>query len=174
VDEPDHVQRNDLGPTIAETEIWDCRLSFRRQRGSGDLWCVVSGPLTVIAVPFVPAHVLDQVRKHRDPSDPLGQHARGRYATWQQVRIDDNLVIAVRGRGSDLQWHYLFGDGTPFGGGGSWLPTARPVPLIERVRLWFVLQRLRQRQQIEDLFTAEIGEVQEAFHAGIFDSASRS
>ena len=37
-----------------------------------------------------------------------------------------------------------------------------------------VLQRLRERQQIEDLPALEIGEVEKAFHAEIFDSASRS
>jgi hypothetical protein len=135
VDEQDQVQRNDLGATIAETTILDCRLAFRRQRASGDLWCVVSGPLTVIALPLVPSDVLDQVRRHRDLSDPLAQRARGRYVKWQQVRIDDDLIIAVRARANDLEWHYLFGDGTPFGGGGSWLPTARSAPLLERLQL---------------------------------------
>jgi hypothetical protein len=136
VDERDHVLRNDLEDSIAEIAIWDCRLAFRRQRVSGDLWCVVSGPLGVIALPFVPSNILDQVRRRRDLSDPLAQRARGRYAKWQQVGIDDDLIIAVRARARDLQWHYLFGDGTPFGGGGSWLPTARPAPLVERVQLW--------------------------------------
>ena len=44
----------------------------------------------------------------------------------------------------------------------------------ERPRLRLLLQRLGKRQQIEDLLAREIGEVQEAPHAGIFDSASRS
>ncbi len=44
----------------------------------------------------------------------------------------------------------------------------------ERLRLRLVLQRLRQRQQIEDLLAAEIGEIEEALHAGIFASASRN
>ena len=44
----------------------------------------------------------------------------------------------------------------------------------ERVRLRLVLQRLRERQQIEDLLALEIGEVEKALHAGIFDRASRS
>jgi hypothetical protein len=41
-------------------------------------------------------------------------------------------------------------------------------------RLGFVLQRLRQRQQVEHLLTAEIGKAQETPHAGIFDKASLS
>ena len=96
----------------------------------------MSGPLAVIRLALVPSSVLDQVRRRRDPLDPLARRARGRYAGWEQVGIDDDLIIAVRARAHDLEWHYLFGDGTPFGGGGSWLPTARPVPLIERVQLW--------------------------------------
>ncbi|TMF79294.1 MAG: hypothetical protein E6I18_07480 [Chloroflexi bacterium] len=136
MDEHDYVLRNDLDEAIVETSLGDCRLAFRRQRRSGDLWCVVGGPLAVIAVPLIPAGILEQVRDHRDPTDPLARRARGRYAKWQQVRVDDDLLIAIRGRASDLQWHFLFGDGTPFGGGGSWLPTARRASLLDRLRLW--------------------------------------
>jgi hypothetical protein len=136
MDEHDQVVRHDLGNVIAEAAVRDCRVAFRRQRGSQDLWCVVSGPVAVIAVPVLPAMVLAQVRTHRDPSDVLASRARGRYATWQQVRIDDDLLIAVRGRGSHLEWHTTFGDGTPFGGGGCWLPTASGETLLERAQLW--------------------------------------
>ena len=41
-------------------------------------------------------------------------------------------------------------------------------------RLRLVLERLRERQQIEDLLALEIGEIEEALHAEIFASASRS
>ena len=44
----------------------------------------------------------------------------------------------------------------------------------ERARLRLVLQRLRERQQIEDLLAAEIGEIEKALHAEIFASASLS
>lgn len=116
--------------------IRDCRLVFRRQRVTEDLWYVVSGPLGVIAMPVMPADILEQVRTCRDPTEPLARRARGRYAKWQQVRIDDDLLIAIRARGSHLEWHSMFGDGTPFGGGGSWLPTARRESLLERAQLW--------------------------------------
>ena len=44
----------------------------------------------------------------------------------------------------------------------------------ERPRLRPVLQGLRERQQIEDLVAAEVGQIEEALHAGIFDKASQS
>jgi hypothetical protein len=94
-------------------------------------------------MPMMPANILEQVRTHRDPTEPLARRARGRYAKWQQVRIEDDLLIAVRGRGSHLEWHPMFGDGTPFGGGGSWLPTARRESLLERAQLWLAGYRGR-------------------------------
>lgn len=150
MDEHDQVVRNDLGDVIAEAAVRDCRIAFRRQRGSQDLWCVVSGPVAVIAMPVIPATVLAQVRTHRDPSDALALRARGRYATWQQVRIDDDLLIAIRARGSHLEWHTTFGDGTPFGGGGGWLPTAGRESLLERAQLWLSGYRGRHVEFIRD------------------------
>jgi hypothetical protein len=136
MDDQDPVLRNHLGDVVAEVTVRDCRLAFRRQRATEDIWCVVSGPLATIAMSVMPADVLDQVRTYRDPTDTLARRARGRYAKWQQVRIDDDLLFAVRGRGSHLEWHPMFGDGTPFGGGGGWLPTARRESLLERAQLW--------------------------------------
>jgi hypothetical protein len=37
-----------------------------------------------------------------------------------------------------------------------------------------ILQGLREREQIENLLAAEVGEIQKAFHAGMVESASRS
>lgn len=136
MDEQNHVLANDLGNVIVRMAVRDCQIAFRRQRASGDLWCVLNGPLAVIALPVIPARILEQVRSHRDPTDVLALRSRGRYAKWQQVRIDDDLLIAFRARGSHLEWHHLFGDGTPFGGGGSWLPTVRRESLLQRARLW--------------------------------------
>ena len=42
----------------------------------------------------------------------------------------------------------------------------------ERARLGLVLQRLRQRQQIQNLVAAEISEAQKTLHAEIFARAS--
>jgi hypothetical protein len=75
-------------------------------------------------VPSILAGVLARVDRQ------AGQRSRSRYAKWQRVRIDDDLLIAFRARGSDLEMHYLFADGAPFGGGGGWLPTARRAPLL--------------------------------------------
>jgi hypothetical protein len=135
VNERDQVLENDLGDVIAEMPIRDCRLEFRQQRATGDLWCIVSGPLAVIAREVIPADILARVRTQRDPTDPLARRARGRYAKWQHARIDDDLLIAMRARGNHLEWHHTFGDGTPFGGGGGWLPSARRESLLERARL---------------------------------------
>jgi hypothetical protein len=44
----------------------------------------------------------------------------------------------------------------------------------QRLRLRPVLQRLREREQVEHLFAAEIGEVEKAVHAGIFARASHN
>jgi hypothetical protein len=38
VNERDQVLENDLGDVIAEMPIRDCRLEFRQQRATGDLW----------------------------------------------------------------------------------------------------------------------------------------
>lgn len=136
MNESDYVARNDLGDVVAEVVLLDCRLTYRRQRGTGDVWCVVSGPRAVIANEVIRADVLEQVRAHRDPADPVRLRARGMYAKLPQVRINEDLLIAVRARGDRLEWHSMFGDGTPFGGGGGWLPTARRTSLLERAKLW--------------------------------------
>jgi len=36
----------------------------------------------------------------------------------------------------------MFGDGVPFGGGGSGLPTARRPSLLERVQMWISGRRV--------------------------------
>ena len=128
MDDNDHLVRNDLGGVIVDVPVKDCRLEFRRQRGTSELWCVAIGPLATLARPLLPADVMARVDRK------AGQGSRARYAKWQRVRIDDELLIAFRARGSDLEFAYLFSDGAPFGGGGGWLPTARRAPLLERAR----------------------------------------
>jgi hypothetical protein len=126
----DPVVRNGLGDVIATAAMRDSRLEFRRQLGTGDLWCIGIGPLATIAVPLLPGNAVAR-------ADRLaGQRSRARYAKWQRVRIDDDLLIAFRARGSDLEFAYLFGDGAPFGGGGGWLPTAQRATLLERAQMW--------------------------------------
>ena len=132
----DHVVLNDLGDVIAAVPVGDCRLEFRHQRHTGDLWCVSSGPLGSIALPVLDARGLAQGSR-RDAMDRRhGERSRPRYAKWQQVPINDDLLIAFRARGSDVEFAYLFGDGSPFGGGGGWLPTARRATLLEHAQRW--------------------------------------
>jgi hypothetical protein len=150
VEKQDPVVRHDLGDIVTEVAVRDCRLAFRRQRGTEDLWCVVSGPLAAIALMVMPAQILEQVRNHRDPTDALARRARGRYRNWQQVRIDDDLFFAIRARGGHLEWHPMFGDGTPFGGEGSWLPSARRESLLERAQLWLSGHRGRNVEFLRD------------------------
>jgi hypothetical protein len=70
--------------------------------------------------------------KHRSISVVQLDHA----IALADIAIDDDLLIAVRARGHLLEWHTMFGDGTPFGGGGGWLPTAQRASLLERATLW--------------------------------------
>jgi len=130
VKENDQVERNDLGEVVVTTPVGDCRLEFRRQRGSGDLWCVGSGPLGVMAWPVMRADGLVHARRLALSDPQIGLRSRARYEKWQQVRINDDLLIAIRARGSELALGYLLADGRPFGGGG-----AAPAN-ITRVRGW--------------------------------------
>jgi len=107
VDDNDHLVRNDLGGVIVDVPVGDCRLEFRRQRGTSELWCVTIGPLATLARPMLRADVMARVDRK------AGQGSRARYAKWQRVRIDDELLIAFRARGSDLEFAYLFSDGAP-------------------------------------------------------------
>ena len=139
--ENDQVERNDLGEVVVTTPVGDCRLEFRRQRGSGDLWCVGSGPLGVIAWPVMSADGLVHARRLAASDPHVGLRSRARYEKWQRVRINDDLLIAIRARGSELALEYLLADGRPFGGGGAALPTARRAKLLERARMWLSRRR---------------------------------
>lgn len=136
MNENDQIVRNDLGDVIADAQVADCRLEFRRQRGTGDIWCVASGPLAVIAVPVLSGRGVGEASRLAALDHHVGQRSRSRYANWQRARITDDVLIAFRARGSDLEFAYLLGDGRPFGGGGGWLPTARRATLLERVQMW--------------------------------------
>jgi hypothetical protein len=132
----DPVRRERLGDPIATVVLNDCQLTFRRQLGSNDVWCVATGPLGAVALPLIEDAALRRVRAGRaargaSRDESSRQKFRGRH----QVQIDDDFVVAVRADGNRLSYGYLFGDGAAFGGGGSGLPTLRRLNLLARARL---------------------------------------
>ena len=137
MDERGFIAHYDLGPAVATTDLGDCRLSFHEQRTSGDVWCITTGPRGTVALPFIQRQPFLQVLRDR-PAAPGGARgrARARYATWQHVRISDDLTVALRARGEALDFEYLFADGMPFGGGAAGLPTALRASPLERFQLW--------------------------------------
>jgi hypothetical protein len=137
VDERGFIAHYDLGAPVATTDLGDCRLWFHAQQSSGDVWCLMTGPRGTLALPLIQREPFLQVL-HDRPTARAGIPARAgeRYATWQQVRISDDLTVALRARGDALEFGYLFADGVPFGGGGAGLPTARRASVLERVQLW--------------------------------------
>lgn len=137
MDDEEVIRREELGDAVAELAISDCKLAFRRQRGTRDLWSVVTGPLGTIAAPVLRGEVLDRVRHGRQsPADPRVGRAARRYRDWARVRIDEDLVLAVRARGNQVDLEFLFSDGMPFGGASGGLPTNRRPNLTQRVQLW--------------------------------------
>jgi hypothetical protein len=136
-DEGELIAQHDLSASIATVHLEDCRLSFHRQRSTGDAWCLATGPLGTFAMPMIKKSVLAQVLRHRQAAPgALAQRAPERHAKWQRVTIGDDVVLALRARGNALDFEYLFTDGTPFGGGSSGLPTARRAGVIERAQMW--------------------------------------
>jgi len=137
VDEGGFIARDDLGPSVATTDLGDCRLSFHEQRTSGDLWCITTGPRGTMAMPCIQREPFLQVL-HDRPTAPgaASGRARARYATWQQVRISGDLTVALRARGEALDLEYLFADGMPFGGGAAGSPAALRASLLVRFQLW--------------------------------------
>jgi hypothetical protein len=137
VNEDEVVEKERLGPPLGTVEFWDCRVSFRRQDGTDDVWSVTSGPLGTFATRLIEAGALRQVQAGRAKRDAsFDESSRRRTRGWPRVRIDSDFVVALRGRGNWLELAYLFGDGAAFGGASSGLPTSRRASLRERVGLW--------------------------------------
>lgn len=135
LNEQDPVAREGLSDPIGIVELNDCRVTFRRQVATNDLWSVVSGPLGTFAFCLIEDEVLRRVQAGRPGRDPSrDESSRRRTTGWEQVRIEGDLVIAVRARGDRLSYAHLFGDGAAFGGGESWLPSVRRSGLLERAR----------------------------------------
>lgn len=127
---------NDLGDVIDAAEVQDCLLEVRKKRGTGDVWVVARGPLATTAIPLLSAAGLENARQLQEHDTLIGVSSRRRYAHWPRLRADDHALIAFRARGDDLEFVFLLGDGRPFGGGGSWLPTARRASIRERAQMW--------------------------------------
>jgi len=135
VGEQGWIEREHLGEPLAVVPVLDCRVSFRRQLESNDLWCIVTGPLGTFAHNVLPEAVLRQVQRGRATRDSSRDAAaRKRTQGWQQVRIEDDLTIALRAGEGRLSMACLFGDGAPFGGAETGLPTTLRPGLFDRVR----------------------------------------
>jgi hypothetical protein len=63
VGEQGWIEREHLGEPLAVVPVLDCRVSFRRQLESNDLWSVVTGPLGTFAHNVLPEAVLRQVQR---------------------------------------------------------------------------------------------------------------
>ena len=137
MNESDPVEREKLGPPVASVIIRDCRIRFHRQIGSEDVWCVTTGPLGTIPVRLIPNDVLQRVIRSRTSRDPSHDaSSRLRSLKWARVRIDDSLLVAVRARGNNVEFAFLFSDGAGFGGASSGLPTDRLPSPFELLRSW--------------------------------------
>ena len=137
MNEDDVVDRERLGPPLGTIEFWDCRVAFRRQAGTNDVWRVLTGPLGTFATRLIEDEALRQVQMRRTERDASrDRSSRRRTRGWPQVRIDTDFVIALQPRGTWLEMAFLFADGAGFGGSFSGLPTMRKPRLSERVALW--------------------------------------
>jgi hypothetical protein len=138
VDESDQVDREKLGPPLATVVVEDCRVTFRRQARTEDVWCVTTGPLGTFAVRLIDNEVLRRVIRGR-PSRDASRDASSRVRTlrWARVRIDDDFLIAVRARGNVFEFAYLFSDGASFGGASGGLPTGRRRSPLDLLVAWF-------------------------------------
>ena len=84
-----------------------------------------------------PREVLARTLRARPAAlESLARRSRERYAKWQRVAISEDLVVALRARGGELDFAFLFADGVPFGGGSGGLPTACRASLIEQAQMW--------------------------------------
>lgn len=133
----DPVRRERLGEPVGAVELNDCQLTFRRQLGSNDVWCVAIGPVGTFAFRVIEDAALRHVQAGRAARDASrDESSRQRFRASHHVRIEDDFVIVVRASGNRLSYECLFGDGAAFGGGGSGLPSLRRPNLLERARSW--------------------------------------
>lgn len=137
MNEDEIVERERLGPPVGTFEFWDCRITLRRQAGTNDVWSMVASPLGTFASRLIEDEILRRVQAGRVSRDASrDESSRRRTRAWTRVRIDQNLIVALRARGLWLDYAFLFGDGAGFGGAASGLPTLRRPGLRERVALW--------------------------------------
>jgi hypothetical protein len=135
MNEDDLVAREQLGESLGGVAVADCAVAFRRQLGTNDVWCVITGPRGTLGHRLIENESLRRVREMRPLRDATrDESSRRRVAGWSRVRIEDDFSIAVRGSGRQLRFVFLFGDGASFGGGSSGLPSLRRDGLFERVR----------------------------------------
>src|SRR5256885_7562241 len=134
MNEDEVVERERLGPPLGTVEFWDCRVTFRRQAETNDVWRILTGPLGTFAIRLIDDEALQQVQAARISRDAnRDDSSRRRTRGWPRVRIDEDFVVALRPRGKWLELAYLFGDGAGFGGDFSGLPTMRRAGLTERL-----------------------------------------
>ena len=101
--EDEFIARQRLGVPLGTIELNDCRLTFRRQIGSDDVWSVATGPLGTLGLCVIEHVVLRQIQIGRSARDASrDQPSRRRTRGWQHIRIDDDFVIAVQVRGNRL------------------------------------------------------------------------
>jgi hypothetical protein len=117
----------DPEPALPPVRLADCDLEFHRRRATRDIWCIAVGPLGAWPFPVVEHEMLARVRA--TGPDPL--RPRGRPVAGLRVDIDDNVAIVMRARGQRLEGTYVYADGSPFGGFGGGLPSARRRTLRE-------------------------------------------
>ena len=119
----------DPEPALPPVRLADCDLEFHRRRATRDIWCIAVGPVGALPFPVVEHEMLARVRA--SGPDPL--RPRGRTVAGLRVDIDDNIAIVMRARGQRLEGTYVYTDGSPFGGFGGALPSARRRTLREYI-----------------------------------------
>jgi hypothetical protein len=132
MDSAQHVAARDLDEAFARVQLADCILEFRRQRATGDVWCIESGPLGTIAIPIIDRAGLDRVLAARTPEE----RRPWRGPKGVRIKLDDDFAIDLRLRGAEIVGTFLFADGSPFGGFGGGLPTRRKLAPRLRVLDW--------------------------------------
>jgi hypothetical protein len=121
-------------PAFAPVRLADCELRFHRHHVTKDFWCIAVGPLGVFPpMPIAAQEMLAHVRTAgQDTSRP-----RGRAVVGLRVDIDENVAVVLRATGQRLDGTYVYADGSPFGGFGGALPSARRPTLRQRISDFF-------------------------------------
>jgi hypothetical protein len=120
-------------PALAAVRLADCDLEFHRQRATRDIWCIAVGPFGALPFPVVEHDMLERVRA----SGQTTSRPHGRTVDGLRIEIDENVAIVVRACGQRLDGNYVFADGSPFGGFGGALPSARRPTLRQRIGDFF-------------------------------------